>query len=363
MAAMIGFVIVALGVLLGIHYYLATRLIQFLSLHHLPAVYIVFLILALLYPLAGYLERKFDGQVIGAFYTLASVWMGVMFIGLAIFLVHDLLWLIAYAGGVTLSPVYGWVAMGLTLLLAGYGMFHAQHVALTPYTLQAPGLSDETTIVQLSDLHIGAINGKAYLTEMVRRTNALSPDVVVITGDLFDGSGHLRNGDLSPLERLSPKYGTYFIIGNHERYYGLEKALALIPKNVRILRDEVVRAGPLQLIGIDYPENEREKKNPVLAGLSAKLEKGIPSIVLFHAPNGLDDFERSPAFLQLSGHTHNGQVWPFAYLDHLAYRHVYGKHKVGDGKWIIISSGAGTWGPPMRLASTSEIVRITLTTA
>ena len=203
--------------------------------------------------------------------------------------------------------------------------------------------------------HAGPDPRRRHLEQLVEKTNALNPDLVLITGDLVDPQGNLTSDSLTPLNALTAP--AYFVTGNHERYVGLDKVMSLLEKtSVIMLRNEVVLFDSLQLIGIDDSDNpDQVRRN--LSGL--ELNPDMYTILLYHQPEGFKDAEAAGVDLMLSGHTHNGQIWPFNRVVRLRFKYVKGLHKIGNMK-LYVSTGSGTWGPPMRLGSRNLITLIKL---
>ena len=212
------------------------------------------------------------------------------------------------------------------------------------------------------------------------KVNALKPEMIVITGDLFDGMSSHPEKFVDSLNSLKAVKGTYFVTGNHEIYLGVEKALDTIKKtDTRILNDEIVDIDGLQLIGVMYSDFDTKKdiSKIIRAGDNYSFDK--PSILLYHAPTNINFSEinsRKSAYwwpdtdfsyakkmkigLQLSGHSHKGQMFPFGFLTKYIYSgYDYGLRKE-DGFSIYTTSGTGTWGPPIRTSGNSEIVAVTL---
>ena len=237
------------------------------------------------------------------------------------------------------------------------------------------------TIVQLSDLHLGHFHTAASMQRLAERVNALAPDLVVITGDLFDGMADGRPEFVAPLSNLSSRLGVFFVTGNHEVYAGLRRCLGLVEKaGIRVLFNEVVEVDGLNLMGVAYPGIKNKDE---IRGLDHALDRSAgqrPLILLFHTPtdirqDGTQDRRTATYWrpdtsfalsrelgvsLQLSGHSHKGQVFPFGHITRWIYNgYDYGLHRVG-GFSLFTSSGVGTWGPPMRTAAPPEIVVITL---
>jgi predicted MPP superfamily phosphohydrolase len=241
------------------------------------------------------------------------------------------------------------------------------------------------TVAHLSDLHLGAYRGREFLGTVVRRTLELRPDMIVITGDLFDGSSGDHERFLEGLELLEAPQGSYFISGNHEVYAGLEKTIPVVGKaGIRVLDDTLVTLDGLQLIGIGSPMMQGPDRPAFDFAVVPDYDRNRPSILLYHTPTDINGTSirpgesNSPYFsphvsfqtvmeagvsLQLSGHTHAGQFIPFTWLTERLYGgYHYGLKRIDDFQ-IYIHSGTGTWGAPFRSGSSSEIALITLESA
>lgn len=222
------------------------------------------------------------------------------------------------------------------------------------------------TIAQISDLHVGPTIKKPYVLDVLNKISQVNPDMIAVTGDLIDGSvDHLRK-DLEPFKDLSAPYGTYFVTGNHEYYSGVDEWLDeidrlgmnnLINSNTRIIKD----SSDIFLAGItDYRAHQikqSHRSNPSLA--LKNIPKNKIKIMLAHQPNSIYAVNEVGADLQLSGHTHGGQFWPFNYPTKLVNAYLSGLHD-HNGTQIYVNSGTGYWGPPLRLGVHSEITLICL---
>jgi predicted MPP superfamily phosphohydrolase len=222
-------------------------------------------------------------------------------------------------------------------------------------------------IVQISDLHFGASVGPAYLARVIAEVNALEPDVVAITGDLVDDTVDALRAAIAPLASLRARLGVYFVTGNHEYYSGaVAWTLHLPTLGVRVLRNERVAIGDgeasFDLAGVDDPSAVHW-----LIGHGHDLPKALAGrdparevVLLAHQPSTLREAARYGVGLQLSGHTHGGQIWPLRFLLLLDQPFVDGLHRLAD-TFIYVSRGTGYWGPPMRVGARPEITEITLT--
>jgi hypothetical protein len=217
-----------------------------------------------------------------------------------------------------------------------------------------PHALDGFTLVQLSDLHIGRTIGRRYVEDLVARTNALEPDLIAITGDLVDGTPAALGEAAEPLARLRARHGVFFVPGNHDHYSGLGPWLDwLRQRQVRVLLNEHVRVGQgeasFQLAGVDDSYFGVDVARAVAGHDSAQ-----ELILLAHQPQEIQAAAQHGVGLQLSGHTHGGQLWPGPWFARLMFRWVAGSFKVGDSQ-LYVSSGSGYVGPPMRLGTRSEI--------
>ena len=222
------------------------------------------------------------------------------------------------------------------------------------------------TIAQISDLHVGPTIKEGYVEGVVDQVNNLNPDVIAITGDLVDGSVKYLAKHVEPLKDLHANVGKYFVTGNHEYYSGvdrwLDKTDQLGLKNLIDSHDVIKRGSDSITIGgvTDYRSStikpdHKSDANKAFYG----APKNIPKILLAHQPWSIFNAHDAGTDLQLSGHTHGGQFWPFTYAVRMANPYTAGLHD-HNGTWIYVNRGTGYWGPPMRLGVNSEITLVTL---
>jgi predicted MPP superfamily phosphohydrolase len=254
---------------------------------------------------------------------------------------------------------YGKLVFPLTVVvLFAIAVFSALWTRTRRMTVKVPGLSKRLTVVQASDVHIGAIWRGGTVKRLVHLANQERPDLVVITGDLFDGSGNPGPADVAAYKQL--KAPAFAILGNHDLYLGAERAQKLLEgAGVKVLRGEQVALKGIRLAGIDSPL--MGKGDDPAPGLRAFKGKE-PLVLLYHMPLGLKDAKAAGAVLLLTGHTHAGQLFPFSIFIRSFFKHTYG-HYVVDGLHLNVSSGFSTWGPPLRFGTRPEIVVITLVPA
>jgi predicted MPP superfamily phosphohydrolase len=230
-----------------------------------------------------------------------------------------------------------------------------------------PTVHDGFRLVQLSDIHVGSTIGRAFVEDVVRRANELGPDLVAITGDLVDGSVADLAEAVAPLAGLRARHGVYFVTGNHEYYSGAEAWIAELPRlGIRVLRNERVSIGAgaeaFDLAGIDDHSAERFGGMPHDAAIARALGDRDPTrevVLLAHQPRSFAEAARLGVGLQLSGHTHGGQIWPFGVIVQLSQPFLAGLHRQGASQ-IYVSRGTGYWGPPMRLGAPAEITELVL---
>jgi len=221
-------------------------------------------------------------------------------------------------------------------------------------------------IVQLTDVHIGPTIGREWLEGIVARVNALEPDLVVITGDLVDGSVAELREHTAPLADLRAKKGVYFVTGNHEYYSGADEWIAELGRlGIRVLRNERVAIGEgedsFDLAGVDDWASGRfgGGHGPDLERALAGRDPERELLLLAHQPKQFTQAVAMGVGLQLSGHTHGGQIWPWGYFVRLDQPHVQGLSREGDAQ-IYVSRGTGYWGPPMRVGAPPEITLVEL---
>ena len=379
------FIAVALSLLAGIHYYLWARLIRD-PRWAAPWITVGGTLLSLLaasVPLALILGRG-QGAFRRGFVWGGYVWLGVMFLLFTVVVSTDLLrLLVAIARRVAAAPpidagrrtLLARLTAGLTgALVSGVAAAALRSVAkpvevrsVTVRLDRLPRAQDGFRIVQLTDVHVGPTIGRGFVEQIVDRANALVPDLIAITGDLVDGTvGQLADA-IEPLARLRAPHGVYFVTGNHEYFSGAEAWLSELNRlGIRVLRNERVAIDNGSM-GFDLAGVE-DRSAVHYGGLSPEdalgqaLHQRDPDrelVLLAHQPRTLLDAEPFGVGLQLSGHTHGGQMWPFNFVVGLQQPFVAGLHRRGRAQ-IYVSRGTGYWGPPMRLGAPAEITEIRL---
>lgn len=337
-----------------LHYFVVSSYFGYFSFEKENLFYSVVFLLTISYPLAMLFEKKFDSDASRYFYFLCATWIGFMFISIFVILFFKLFDLFFEASKLHLGlSVFGF-SMGISI----YALINALFIDVKNIEISLEGIKKKTRIVQLSDIHLGSLNKGKYLERIVKKTNEQRGDVVVITGDLVDGSAPINEHMVDAINKI--KADTFYVIGNHEIYEGLENILPVFKKTkMKILRDQSAIWKNLRFIGIDYREGNKFLNSAIK---NYKLDKKKVNILLYHAPSlRVDNLAKSNISLHLSGHTHQGQIFPFNLLVRLAFPYVKGLHKSNNEKaYAYVSAGTGTWGPPMRLGSRCEITVIDL---
>ncbi|MEZ4217110.1 MAG: metallophosphoesterase [Myxococcota bacterium] len=328
-------------------------------------------------PLAERLAPRAVGRAVA---VPAYLWMGVLFLLIVALAASDAVLALgvraAHAAGAvaTATPAVGAeraaVVATVVLAAAALGVRNAlrgpRDVRVELVLARWPRELDGYRIVQVSDVHIGPMLGARFAREIARRVNALAPDLVAVTGDLVDGRADHLADEVAPLAALRARDGVFFVTGNHDFYSGADVWSRRVEElGMRALRNEAVlveRAGArFALAGVD---DHRAAMLPGEGGedLDRALEGVSPSdalVLLAHDPSTFARAHAMGVDLQLSGHTHGGQIWPFRWLVRLAVPFVEGVHRRGAAQ-LYVSRGTGFWGPPMRLGAPAEITELVL---
>jgi predicted MPP superfamily phosphohydrolase len=378
------FITIALSILGLIHWYVWLRLVAQPGLppgarRGLTA---TFLLLFLGIPATIYASRVADPSIRRLVSMPGYIWMGTVFILFSLVAGLDLVRLV----GVLVQHLVGDVPpadparrltvarlfAGAVAILGSGGAALALRSGLGPFAVKEvrvrldrlPKALSGVKIVQISDVHVGPTIGRAFVEDLVARVNALDPDIVAITGDLVDGSVAELREHVAPLEKLRTRFGTFFVTGNHEYYSGVESwCRELGTLGLRVLRNQHVTLGDergnFDLAGIDDHEARRFGGASDLSTALAGRDGSRELILLAHQPRAVLEARRHDVGLQLSGHTHGGQIWPWKYFVYLQQPIVAGLGRFGR-TLVYVSCGTGYWGPPMRLGAPAEITQIVL---
>lgn len=242
------------------------------------------------------------------------------------------------------------------LLLSAYALVQGKSIITKSYSVTIQALEEPLRVVHLSDIHVGTVHQKKYLETIVEKTNALHPDIVLITGDLFDGSAPIEEEMLTPLNNLTAK--SFFSNGNHELYEGLDMVRTTLEGlDVQLLENAGVEYMGVEILGINDRQSLPKGEN--LGSFLETLPRATntPTLLMYHTPVDWDIAKKYDVDVMFSGHTHNGQVFPFTLLVRIFFPYIQGMYE-DAGKFLHVSPGTGTWGPPMRLGSRNQITLI-----
>ena len=368
------FPLIALGYI-GMQAYVAARAYSGLSLApwSIPGLVAFVLFMTYMPVLLRRIERRgwhYSAEVVA---WIGYTWMGFVFLFFWIALGLDLLgWVVDAASGILPTAVAAQAetlrmfptALVATLVVVAYGLFDARRVRVERVQLASPkvaGRDRPFRVALVSDVHLGVLVGPRRLRRMVERLRALDADIVLSAGDLVDGQADRVSLLVPLLDALRPRYGKFAVTGNHDYYVGIEHALDFHARaGFQVLSGTAADVDKdIRIAGVDDPTSKR-------MGMWSNVDERVPlngssndrfTILLKHQP--IVDPRAAGMFdLQLSGHVHRGQIFPFNWLVRLVYPVRTGLSRLAGGGWLYVSRGTGTWGPPMRVGASPEITLI-----
>jgi predicted MPP superfamily phosphohydrolase len=321
------------------------------------------LLLAFSFVPAALLAFFHTNRLVTLLYRFASVWLGFLNY---FFLAACFSWLAGYVLDVLGlhmdKPLIAATFYSLAVVAGLYGLVNARILRIRRISIQLPGLPDAwrgRTALVLSDLHLGHMNGRSFSRRIVAMAMRLNPHIIFFPGDFFDGVRANTAVLAEPFSQLAPPLGSYFSSGNHDEFGNAAHYAEILTRiGIHVLSNEMIIVDGLQIAGVSY----RDSGSPI--HLRAALENlhlvpGRASILLNHMPSRLPIVEQAGINLQISGHTHSGQLFPFTLFTRLAFGHfTYGLNRLG-GLRVYTSSGTGSWGPPMRVGTRPEVVLFT----
>ena len=359
------FVLIIQAILLWAHWFIYGTWVSFRGISGSPEstqLRVIAGVLAFTFVAATLLAHRSRSRPVKFFYKAAAAWLGtVNFLFLAA-CVSWIVWIVASLAGIPLSrSSVVTFTYAVAVVASLYGIVNARWLRVRRIQVTLPNLPESwrgRVAALASDLHLGHVNGIGFLQRIVARLTRLAPDVVFLTGDLYDGTKVDPSEVTAPLRKLSPPLGAYFVTGNHEEFSDPSGYLkAVHSSGVRVLNGEKVTVDGLQIVGVPYHQTVNPQH--FQAALErAEIERGRPSVLLSHAPHALPSAEQAGISMQLSGHTHGGQIFPFTWFTRRIFRaYTYGLQRFRD-MLVYTTTGAGTWGPPMRVGTAPEIVLI-----
>ena len=309
---------------------------------------------------ASLLSFRFSNILVRLFYTFAAAWLGLLvyffLAACACWLLYPVALLVGLHGAQRPLAV---VLFGAAVAACLYGIVNAAWTRVHHATIRLPNLPDAwrgRTAALVSDTHLGHVRNRRFARRIVGLLTRLQPDVVFIPGDVYDGTRADLDRLAEPWSQLSAPQGAYFVGGNHEEFSSRAKYLMALEKHgIRVLNNEKVTVDGLQIVGVHFSESaDPERFRSILQ--AAAVDRGCAAVLLCHAPHHLAISEQEGISLQLSGHTHGGQFFPFTRIVSRIYgQYVHGLQRFGN-LMIYITWGAGTWGPPLRVGTQPEIV-------
>ncbi len=368
----LSFFSIALGLYAIINTYIFVRLNHALPdgcwFH--PVLLPLFLFVALSYIAGQFLEHKSSTFVSSLLTWIGSFWLGAITWFLPIFIIIDLLKLAL--GIFSIELLQGTEVIQMTtisvIIVVFVAMFlgflNARNIRVKPLKIIIDKPTSPLRIAAISDMHMGSIIRRGRVKQMVRKINLIKPDLVLMIGDQVDGNPHpVMQLDLgSELKKIESKYGVFAITGNHEYIGNAEISCAYLEAHgIKMIRDAAIEVAGIYIVGREDRAAKQfahmERKS--LGELVAPLDKTKPIILMDHTPFHLEEAEQNGIDLQLSGHTHHAQIWPWSYITKRVYEVSWGYKKKGKTH-VYVSCGSGTWGPPIRIGNTPEIMSINL---
>ena len=365
----------------GLNYYIGLRgwqaLFSYVPFVNTKVYWAVFLIFSFSYLVSRFSEKFLPTALYEGMTIVGAYWLAFMFYFLLIIMSLDLLrlfdrWLRIVPLDIRqgLNPSLGLIVFILVVGIVSYGAWNASHPRIHHYDLsiaKQAGSLKQLHVVMVSDIHLGTIIHNDHLVKLVNQVNELKPDLVLFAGDVFDEDIESRNKQqvADTFRKIGSTYGAFAVLGNHEYIGGnADEAIKYLGEaGVKVLRDSSQEiAGSFSLIGRDDLSGSRFKgaKRQDLKALMQGVNRSLPMILMDHQPSHLEEPAEQGIDLQLSGHTHNGQLFPIQFITQRIFEQDWGFLRKGDFQ-LIVSSGYGTWGPPIRVGNTPEIVDITIT--
>jgi uncharacterized protein len=350
------------------------------ALSYLPFLKPIFAIIFLLFSFS-YIFVKIFAEKIPAFIHDPLLWIGSLWfafllyfvlilflIDLLRFLDHIITFLPLWLSTPTdLTKLYiGAGVTALVLLITAAGFINRTNFKVKTLALTLPKKNStltELNIVMFSDLHLSPLNDETFLNIIIKKVNALNPDIILLPGDIVDDKAEIlkRNGIGTGLKNLKSNYGVYSCTGNHEFINGVEGSVSFAREcGINVLRDEFIKVDNLfYVVGREDVSKSSftKEKRKKLYDILSEMNENLPVILLDHTPVRLNEAVENKIDLQLSGHTHNGQMFPLNFITNLIYEVSWGYIEKEDSHFYV-SSGVGSWGPPVKLASDAEIVNL-----
>lgn len=362
------FFLAFLGVFALLNMYISKRLIQKLDIKDRgKKIFYIFLVVNF-FGIIGYILGRYYVDIPNWLYFIFSIPIGLLFLLFCTAIIYDISRVILTKVPISSSRrKFFKKSLDISSLLiasslSARSIYEARNIELEKIDIKIKELKKSYKIVQLSDIHIGGLIDKSFIDDIVFRVNDLAPDVVVITGDLVDIDVSRAEDAVNALKGLNSKYGTYFIVGNHEYFHNIDKIIKKVKSiGIRVLENENIYIGEdgkgFNLAGVYDVFGYRLNSHMPDIQKALLNKKNAPTILLAHQPRYIEEVTDGVDLI-LSGHTHGGQLYPFKFLVKLQQPYISGLHQHNKDLQIYVNKGTGFWGPPMRLGASSEITEI-----
>ncbi len=370
-----GIVFVVYGI---INYYIIKRLLSIIPDQYKGIALTISLFVVLSYLAGRVLENFWISYLSDFLVWVGSFWIAIMFYSFLAIMLVDFVRLINWAipflpealfkNPLKTRQFIAMIVSVFVIIMVGGGHITTRMIQIKKYAIsinKKAGSLKSLKIVMASDLHLGTINGSKFAYKIVDRINKLNPDIILFAGDIIDEDIKpvLRDNVGNALLKLRAKYGVYGITGNHEYIGGVNKAVEYLNNhNIKMIRDSYVLIdNSFYVVGRDDRASNRfsDYHRKTLEEIMSGVNKELPVIMMDHQPFNLEEAQKNGIDLQLSGHTHNGQLWPLNYILKKIYELPWG-YKIKGNTHYYVSCGVGGWGPPVRSGSAPEIVQIEL---
>jgi len=335
----------------------------------------LFVFIALSYLAGQFLEHRSSSFISDVLTWIGAFWLGLIAWLIPVFILIDLVrfadsflhfWQFGNLHGLKMTQ---WIMTDTVIVVfisIFLGFLNARNIRVKPIPIHIDKPNAKPLrIAAISDMHMGSLIRRRMVHQMVRKINSIKPDLVLMLGDQMDGNPHpVMQLDLgAELKKIESKYGVFAITGNHEYIGHAETSCAYLEAHgIKMIRDKVVEVAGLILVGREDSASKQFAKveRKPLSELVEGLDRSKPIILMDHTPFHLEEAEQNGIDLQLSGHTHHAQIWPWNYITQRIYEMSWGYYRKGKTQYYV-SCGSGTWGPPIRIGNSPEIMDITLT--
>ncbi len=364
------FIAAFLGVFALLNMYIYKRFISKLSIKESLRVYLKIFLLVNFLGIIGYMSARYYSSTPGWLYFLLSLPIGLLFLLFCTSVIYDMSNILLQRTVLSqkrrdfLKRSLDVGSVAVATIVSTKSIYNTRFVELQRVKIKIKDLKRSYKIAQLSDTHIGGIIDAEFIKNAVSKVNELKPDIVVITGDLIDVKISTASEALNELKNLKSRYGTYFIVGNHEYFHGIDEIIQTVKSlGIRVLENENVYIGKdgqgFNLAGVYDVIGYRAGHHLPDIDKALLGKKESPTVLLAHQPRYIEHIQGG-VDLVLSGHTHGGQIYPFKFLVKLQQPYISGLHRHSEDLQIYVNRGTGFWGPPMRLGASAEITEIVL---